>query len=229
MISRCGLICKKEGVSDQDFADYWLNVHGPVAAQMKNLRKYEQHLIIDDEHRHEIPASTVRLNGYSELQFENYSDMMEGVASLDGAGMADLANFTEGPCSVLVFVKKVDTAVPAYLKGRPLIKRMSFLGRKEGISPEEFQYQWWKVHSDLVKSMPGYVGYNQNLVIDRFVDGKPASYEELPIDGMVEFWFESMDAFNECYSSPEFLRTQAHGATFIGTVDTYLTETHRVV
>ncbi|MBQ3011393.1 MAG: EthD family reductase, partial [Oscillospiraceae bacterium] len=104
-------------------------------------------------------------------------------------------------------------------------KRMSFLGRGEGISAEKFQQEWWETHSEMVKKIPGYLGYAQNLVIDRIVNGKHVSYEELPIEGMVEFWFEDMEGFNQCYSSEEFMKTAAHGKTFLGSVTTYLMET----
>lgn len=229
MISRCGLLTRKKGTTTQEFADYWLNVHGPIAAEMKNLRKYEQHLIVDNKHRHPLGQGPIVIDGYSELQFDSYGDMIEGVESLQGKGGNDIPLFAEPYCPILVFVKKTDTRLPKYLEGRKLIKRVSFLGRAEGVSAETWQREWWEVHSTLVRTMPGYVGYCQNLVIDRIVNGKSVPYEELPVEGMVEFWFEDMDGFNECYASNEFKRTSQHGAEFIGKINTYLAETHRIV
>ena len=49
-------------------------------------------------------------------------------------------------------------------------------------------------------------------------------FEELPIEGVVEFWFENMKAFDECYGTPAFKRTGAHGAEFIDNITTYLVE-----
>lgn len=224
MISRCGLLKKREDMTAEEFKDFWFNVHGPIAAQMKNLRSYEQHLIVDREQRHQIARGPVEIDGYSELCFDDIHDMEEGVASLAGAGANDLPNFASD-CKILVFVKKFDTVVPEELKGQKLIKRMSFLGRGEGISAERFQKEWWGLHSELVKTMPGYVGYAQNLVVDRIINGKHVSYDELPVEGMVEFWFKDMEGFNECYSSEAFAKTAAHGATFLGSVTTYLCET----
>ena len=224
MISRCGLLTKKKGMTTEEFRDFWFNVHGPIGCQMKNLRHYEQHLVIDNEQRHEISRGAIEIDGYSELQFDDIHDMEEGVASLNGAGANDLPNFTDD-CKILIFVKKMDTRIPEEYKGKKLIKRMSFLGRGEGISAEKFQQEWWETHSEMVKKIPGYLGYAQNLVIDRIVNGKHVSYEELPIEGMVEFWFEDMEGFNQCYSSEEFMKTAAHGKTFLGSVTTYLMET----
>mgnify|MGYP001664345071 FL=1 len=46
---------------------------------------------------------------------------------------------------------------------------------------------------------------------------------------MAEFYFEDMDAFECFYDSKEFQRLAAHGSEFIGSVDTYLVDTHPVV
>lgn len=73
--------------------------------------------------------------------------------------------------------------------------------------------------------MEGCCGYNQNLVIDRCIGDKEVHYKELPVEGMVEFWFEDMDAFDECYGSVGFKkRASVHAAEFIGTVTTYFVE-----
>ena len=46
---------------------------------------------------------------------------------------------------------------------------------------------------------------------------------------MVEFCFENWDAFNCFYASEELKRLSAHGAGFIGSIDTYLVQSHTVV
>lgn len=228
MISRCGLLQKRDDMTMEQFTDHWFDVHGPLAGKMKNLRSYEQHIVVDNQHRHPLGAGSIVIDGYSELQFDSYADMLEGVASdTEGEQQKDLPNFVKPSVPILVFAKKVCREVPDYLRGKDLICRVSFLGRKEGVSAEKFQREWWYIHDMLVKSMPGYVGYNQNLVIDRIIDGKSVSYDELPCEGMVEFFFENMDAFNECYGSDEFNRTVKHGGEFIGLINTYITKTRR--
>ena len=86
---------------------------------------------------------------------------------------------------------------------------MHVLSRAKGrCESAVFQDEWWQMHSALVKTMTGYAGYNQNLVIDRIVDGESVPFEELPIEGVVEFWFENMKAFDECHGTPQI---SAHG------------------
>lgn len=234
MIIRCGLLKKNANLTHERFSEHWLKVHGPLAAEMKNLRCYNQQLVIDREHRHPLGGGAVDIDGYSELHFDDYSEMLEGVQSLNGtAGNAALDDaeilLNKRLCDIAIFSRKVCREVPVYLRDKNLVHRVSFLNRKEGVSPAEFQREWCDVHAKLVESIPGYVGYNQNLIIDRFVDGKHASYKQLPCEGMAEFYFEDMDAFDDFYDSKEFKRATAHASEFIETVDTYFLETHPVV
>ena len=165
MISRCGLMQKKDGMGMEEFKDYWLNVHGPIASKMANLRKYDQHVVVDAEHRHAIGRGSVVIDGYSELQFDSYGDMVEGVESLHGEGANDVPMFANPHCQILVLAKREVIRIPEYLRGRKLIKRVSFLGRADGVTSEQFVKEWWNVHDRLVQAVPGCVGYNQDLVL----------------------------------------------------------------
>ena len=137
MISRCGLMQKKDGMGMEEFKDYWLNVHGPIASKMANLRKYDQHVVVDAEHRHAIGRGSVVIDGYSELQFDSYGDMVEGVESLHGEGANDVPMFANPHCQILVLAKREVIRIPEYLRGRKLITRVSLLGRADGVTSEE--------------------------------------------------------------------------------------------
>ena len=212
-------------MTTDEFRDFWFYKHGPIAAQMKNLRHYEQHLIVDREQRNTIERGPVEIDTYSELYFDNIYDMEEGVASLNGAGTADLANFVEDT-KILIFVKKLDADVPEELKGQKLVKCTSFLTRAPGVSAQEFQSKWWGELSDSFRGVPGYVGYAQNIVIDRLIAGKHVPYEQVPIDGMVELWFEDMDSLDKCFNSPEYKKISTEiGQKILSGASTYLCET----
>ena len=234
MLVRYGLLKKNDGLTQESFAHHWLHVHGPLAAGMKNLEVYNKNLVVDRAHRHPIGGGGIDLDGFSELHFETYAAMLEGVQSLDaetGNALLDDAEvlLQKRLCDILVCSRTVVREVPPYLRGRNLIHGVWFLGRASGVSAAEFQRAWCYAHARLSETVPGPVGHRQNLVIDRFVDGKPAAHEQLPCDGVAEFFFEDEDAFR-CFSdAPEFRRLASHGAEFIGSVDTYLVETHPVV
>lgn len=196
MIVRCGLLKKNDKFTQESFSHHWLHIHGPIAAGMKNLRVYNQNLVIDNEHRHPITGGAIDIDGYSELHFDTYSEMLEGVQSLDaetGNALLDDAEILlqKRLCDILVFSRNVVREVPPYLRGKNLVHRVSFLNRAEGVSVAEFRREWCYAHAKLVEAVPGHAGYNQNLVIDRFVDGASVSSEKLPCDGMAEFYLRT--------------------------------------
>ena len=224
MISRISLLKCREGVSEEAFREAMMGNVREVVASMPGLRKCEINFVTDRQQRSNLGRGAIDIDGFIEMFFDSYGDMQEAYRQSGDAVLAALEPIVETPLSTLVVVKKKDTLVPAYLDGKA-IKRVSFCDRKEGVDAMTFHDEWWYTHSVLVKLMSGYCGYNQNLVVDRLVAEKPVHYADLPVEGMVEFWFEDMDAFNECYSTVGFkLRASVHAAEFIGTVTTYFVE-----
>lgn len=224
MISRISLLKCREGVSEEAFRDGMMGAVHDVIAAMPELRAGEINFVTDRQQRSHLGRGAIDIDGFIEMFFDSYGDMEEAYRQSGDALLAALEPLVEEPLSTLVAVKKRDTLVPAYLDGKA-IKPVSFCDRKEGVDAATFHDEWWYTHSLLVKLMSGYCGYNQNLVIDRLVQGKPVHYADLPVEGMVEFWFEDMDAFDECYSTTGFkLRASVHAAEFIGTVTTYFVQ-----
>ena len=224
MISRISLLKCREGVSEEAFRDGMMGAVHDVIAAMPELRAGEINFVTDRQQRSHLGRGAIDIDGFIEMFVDSYGDMEEAYRQSGDALLAALEPLVEEPLSTLVAVKKRDTLVPAYLDGKA-IKRVSFCDRKEGVDAATFHDEWWYTHSLLVKLMSGYCGYNQNLVIDRLVQGKPVHYADLPVEGMVEFWFEDMDAFDECYSTTGFkLRASVHAAEFIGTVTTYFVQ-----
>lgn len=224
MISRISLLKCREGVSEEAFRDGMMGAVHDVITAMPELRAGEINFVTDRQQRSHLGRGAIDIDGFIEMFFDSYGDMEEAYRQSGDALLAALEPLVEEPLSTLVAVKKRDTLVPAYLDGKA-IKRVSFCDRKEGVDAATFHDEWWYTHSLLVKLMSGYCGYNQNLVIDRLVQGKPVHYADLPVEGMVEFWFEDMDAFDECYSTTGFkLRASVHAAEFIGTVTTYFVQ-----
>lgn len=215
----------KDGISEEEFREVMNGAVSDVLAKMPLLRKCEINFVTDRQQRSHAGRGSVDIDGFIEMLFDSYGDMLESFAASGDALLAALEPIVSEPISVLVTVRKFDKLVPEYLKGRNIIKRVSFCDRAEGVDAMTFHFEWWYVHSILVELMGGCCGYNQNLVIDRSIGDKEVHYKELPVEGMVEFWFEDMDAFDECYSSIGYKkRASVHAAEFIGTVTTYFVE-----
>ena len=113
--------------------------------------------------------------------------------------------------------------------GRPLLKRMSLLRRRPEVSPELFLREWREEHAHLVRRVQGVRGYRQNLVTAREVPkGQPVGYEGLPVDGIVELWFDDAAAIDTAFGSPQGQTLMMHAREFIGEITTFLVETHVV-
>ena len=69
-----------------------------------------------------------------------------------------------------------------------MVKSMSFLKRKPGITKEEFHRYWKEIHGPIAaKVIPGLKRYIQNHSVD--IPGV-----ETEFDGIAEIWWESMEA-----------------------------------
>jgi uncharacterized protein (TIGR02118 family) len=80
---------RKEGLSQGEFVDYWLNTHRPIAMKMPNLRGYE---IWPVEESAEVLGDDVA--GFVLLRFDSREDFEETHASEEfAATAADADNF----------------------------------------------------------------------------------------------------------------------------------------
>lgn len=225
MISRINLLKCKERISEEEFRAVMMGEARDVIAKMPLLRKCEINFVTDKQQRSHLGRGAIDIDGFVEMIFDSYGDMAKCMTQAGDALRDVLEPIVEEPIPALVTVRKFDKLVPEYLKGRDIIKRVSFCDRAEGVDAMTFHFEWWYVHSILVELMGGCCGYNQNLVIDRCIGDEEVHYKDLPVEGMVEFWFEDMEAFDECYGSVGFKkRASVHAAEFIGTVTTYFVE-----
>jgi len=227
MIVRMGLLRKRPEHDEDAFRSHWRDTHGPLAAQLPGLRRYHQNYVVDREQRGIRYARGADFDGFSELWFDD-------MPSMNGAFATDLVHrlgkdeaLFIGEIELVTAVQHVVVPKPA---GVPLIKRMSTLKRRADVSAETFAAEWLDVHSFLVKRLPEVKGYTQNLIFDRAHGrGRPAPYEELSIDGIVELWFSDVAGLDAAFASDAGKTLMTHATEFIGEISTFLVETHEVV
>ncbi|MGE4339294.1 MAG: EthD domain-containing protein [Pigmentiphaga sp.] len=228
---RIGLLRKQPTWSIAQFGDYWRDEHGPLAARsVPNLREYWQNLVTEKSQRG-ICFSRGRwdFDGFSELCF-------------DAVDQANLAGFDQAPASllrederyflgglhILVAERETFRAVSPERRGTS-VKRISLIQRKPGVSEADFLREW-RVHANHVLRMPGVLGYRQNAVVGReWIKGHPCTYEELPVDGVVELWLESAEAIDASFGSFEGSETMRHADTFLQEITPFLVEERRIV
>lgn len=228
MIIRVGILEKSKNMSYEQFYDYWLNTHGKLVKENANLKRYEQNHVIDRQQRGiSFPRTERQIDGFSQLWFDSIEHMNnafnEDVLQILGE---DEKKFIE---SVPIVVTKQNVIIEPPTETKHLLKRMTLIKRRKDISVEKFLFEWEQVHSELVKKMPGVVGYKQNVIIDRIVKGKETTYEDVPYDGLVEFWFESKESIETAFNSPEGKKTMQHAETFLEEITTFLVENHKVI
>lgn len=224
-----GIVHKRDDFTKERFVKHWAEVHAPIVERMSHLRRYHQNVVVDESQLGIgfATRSSLSADGFSELWYDDMYEMNEGMASQGEAAKADLALFTV-PGVVITMFKRVVIPVPADFD-RPFIKRITFLKRSPSVSAETFQWEWLGPHADMVKTMPNVIGYNQNVILDRTLNGKSVGYADFPFDGIVEFWFESKEKLEESFASPEYAVTSAHGKTFLDTMTTFLVEPKVIV
>jgi uncharacterized protein (TIGR02118 family) len=110
-----------------------------------------------------------------------------------------------------------------------MIKALVFLQRRPGLSPKGFRRYWHDVHGPLAASMPGVRRYVQNHVNELPGILRDGSYAELPCDGVAELWFDSLDALQAAFASPNGRACLADNANFVDNERTVLVAVDEVV
>jgi uncharacterized protein (TIGR02118 family) len=86
---RLGILRKKEGMTDQQFRDHWLNKHAELCLKLPKMRRYSVNFV----DRTRFPK--FGYDGFSELWFDSEEDLNAALASPEGKTLlADLPNLT---------------------------------------------------------------------------------------------------------------------------------------
>lgn len=228
MIVRSGLIKKKPEWTGEDFRRHWRQHHGALAAKLPGLVRYEQNHITDHTQRgFTYPRGPEELDGFSMLWFNDEESMRAAIGTEAGRALVADENHFIGDLRI-VTLDQVEVIPPA--TDRPVIKRMSLLRRRPDVSYDEFVHEWRVEHARLVRRVNGVRGYRQNLIVGREVPkGQPVDYDRLPIDGIVELWFDDAESLNAAFASPRGVTLMAHAKEFIAEITTFLVERHVIV
>jgi uncharacterized protein (TIGR02118 family) len=221
---RMGLIRKQADWTQEDFDAYWRDHHGPLAARVPGLRAYWQNTVVERLQRGiDFPRGPWDFDGFSQLWLDDASEAARPFDEGEAAArlVADEQHFLGG-LHIVAAETAVVIAPPAPAVRARLLKRMSILERLPGLDEATFRSEWRR-HGELVRRMPGVSGYRQNTVVARErTKGRPCGRDELPIDGIVELWFESTGTLQAAFASPAGRDTMAHARTFLGEITAFL-------
>lgn len=110
-----------------------------------------------------------------------------------------------------------------------MIKRISLLYRKEGMSIEDFRRHWREVHGPIASRMPGLRHYvQQDVVTELGLLGRGMSDADLP-DGIAELTYDDDASSKASLASPEGRAAVADLANFCRTLSTFVVEMRTVL
>ena len=109
-----------------------------------------------------------------------------------------------------------------------MIKSLSLLVRKDGMTHEQFMKHWVEIHGPLARKVPGLRRYVQSHIQDarRRPDIPDIGIE---VDGIAETWYDDAEAMARAVATPEMKALHADGALFIGRIQSFITHEHVVV
>ncbi len=89
-----------------------------------------------------------------------------------------------------------------------MVKALTYITRRPGLSVEAFQEHWRTRHADVVVKLPGIRRYVQSHAL-------PSGYARraLPFDGIAEIWFDDTDAMRALAGTPAYAAVQEETAS----------------
>ena len=94
MIKSLSLLTRKRGMTHEQFARHWVEIHAPLAHAIPGLRRYVQSHIVEERRRPDIPALDVEIDGIAELWYDDGEHMARALASPEAKALhADGALF----------------------------------------------------------------------------------------------------------------------------------------
>ena len=109
-----------------------------------------------------------------------------------------------------------------------MIKSLSLLVRRDGMTHEQFMTHWVEIHGPLALKVPGLRRYVQSHIVDR--RRRPDVPDiGVEVDGIAETWYDDAEAMARAVATPEMKALHADGALFIGRIQSFITHEHVVI
>lgn len=225
MIKGIATAARRADFEEAAFHQYWKTVHGPLALQMSNLRRYVQ------SHRLSQPLpgfEQVPYDGVAEVWFDTLDELVNLPQNpqYQAGAQADEPKFLD--MSKLAFMATREHVVidgPPMSRDTNWIKAVFLLKRRPDLSVGQFQDYWLNGHAPQIPLDMGVLRYVQCHVLpETYAHGAPV------FDGMAELWFENMDSFMAYWLSPRIQQIFGDDAPrFLGEGCTgFLAEEYRV-
>lgn len=228
-IYRSALISRREGLSEAQFRDHWIRVHGALAARLPGLGTYRQNHIAERflEAR-DVPVQTI--DGVSQLSFDSIAAMEASDASTEYAlCKADIPLF-QGGITILVLRSEQLFGSDTLARGQHGSKLAWLSTRRAGVSTEGLHERWLSDSGPVGAAVPGVRRQVQNFVVDRghpVQAGVPAGSADA-VEAFSELWFDDAESLRAGLASPAGQRL-VHGDPLLAPIAVYRIEEVHIV
>lgn len=104
-----------------------------------------------------------------------------------------------------------------------MIKSLSLLTRKSGMTAEAFRKVWLAEHAPLVHGVPEVRRYVLSFPLAE--PSRPdGPTQAMSVDAVAELWYDDMDSLKRAAASPAMKRVTDNGALYLGAIKTFITE-----
>lgn len=227
MIYRSGVFSKREGLSDSEFREHWLNVHGPLARQMPGLHSYRQNHI--KERIFEAKNSQHHaIDGISQLMFDDIAAMERSEVSIEYAACkADIPKF-QSAITILV-LESEQACRGGQISSSDGVKLLWLSVARSEVAGETLRQQWKADLTAKVDAIPSGARWIQNFVVDRahpVQAGVPQG--DIDAETLSELWFSNYTALKQWVDSPSGHQL-IHGDPLFAPLGVYVVEEVRIL
>lgn len=228
-IYRSALINRREGLSDAQFREHWIRVHGALAARLPGLGTYRQNHIAERllEDR-DVPVQTI--DGVSQLSFDSVAAMETSDASPEYAlCKADIPLF-QGGITILVLRPERLFGSETLARGQHGAKLAWLSTRRAGVPAEGLHERWRRESAQAGADVPGARRHVNNFVVDRshpVQAGVPSGSADA-VESFSELWFDDVESLRAGLASPAGQRL-VHGDPLLAPFAVYRIEEIHIV
>jgi uncharacterized protein (TIGR02118 family) len=127
-------------------------------------------------------------------------------------------------------VLRVEERAFVEFTGKAGVKSVGLLGRKDGLTRQQFADHWTNIHAPMGKSYPQIRCYHINNVIEALTPADAPSWGLRDnIDGIAEIWFDDQETRKQYGTSPQAAEWRADGALFIGRIFPLVVEENVII
>lgn len=205
MIHQLIFAAPKPGMTEQEFQDYWVNVHAvKYASKIPQIRRY----LIDTRVPFGDERGEPKWSGVAEIWLANDEEQL---ASLQTEEFLQGARLDEPNWAAFWRTVVLDTEAHVLRAGAEQsddpgrVKLIRLVKRTEGLPLADFREASLSKQGDLVQEIPGLRRYLQCHTRDGYY-----GIGEALLDAAYLMWFDSVDALSAAMATPEWQRAQDH-------------------